>query len=80
MIDSVDIGDINALILTINTKFLKGKSKIGARANFHQDTRVTIYQFYEGKDILTIEKDLSLIGAYCFLMGFMKGFTAPHWN
>lgn len=80
MKDLVIIEDINALIITINTKFLRGKSKIGVRADFLSDTSIIIYQIYEGEDILTIEKNLSLIGAYCYLMGFMKGFTAQNWD
>lgn len=62
----------------INTKFLKGKSKIGVKRDV--ENRITIYQTCEGDYDLTIEKNLSKVGAYCYLEGFKIGFTVPHWS
>ena len=73
----IDIGDINALIITINTKFLTGKSKIEAT---WKGNEVTIYQMYEGKDDIILEEGLSKMEAYCYLIGFKRGFTAPYWD
>lgn len=77
MKDWIGIGDINGVIFTINTKFLNGKCKIGAK---WKPNEVTIYQMCEGKNDLIIKEGLSLIGAYYYLIGFKKGFTAPHWG
>ena len=78
MKDSIGLEDINELIIEINKNFLKGKSQIGA--NWNSDDRVSIYQSCEGDCDLTMEKNLSKVGAYCYLVGFKRGFTAPHWN
>ena len=77
MEDSIGIGDINTLIIEINSIFLTGKSKIGA--NFDVDDGVTIYQSCGGDCDLTMEKDMTFVGAYYYLIGFKRGFNAPHW-
>lgn len=77
MKDSIGIGDINTLIIEINSIFLTGKSKIGANCNV--DDGITIYQSCGGDCDLTMEKNLSKVAAYSYLVGFKRGFNAPHW-
>ena len=77
MEEFVGIEEINTLIIEINTKFLKGKSQIGA--NWNVKDGVTIYQSCGGDCDLTMDKGMSFVGAYCYLVGFKLGFNAPHW-
>ena len=77
MKELIGIVDINLLIIEINKNFLTGKSKIGA--NFNVDDGIDIYQSCGGDCDLTMEKNLSKVGAYCYLVGFKRGFNAPHW-
>ena len=74
----IGIVDINLLIIEINKNFLTGKSKIGA--NWEVDSGVNIYQSCGGDCVLTMEKDMTFVGAYCYLVGFKRGFNAPHWR
>lgn len=77
MKDLIGIEEINTEIILINRIFLTGKTKIGARIN---QNGIIIFTTYEGKDELTIEKDLTPASAYSYLMGFKVGFNAPHWD
>ena len=78
MKELIGIVDINTLIIEINSIFLTGKSKIGA--NWDVDDGIDIYQSCGGDCNLTMEKGMSFVGAYCYLVGFKRGFNAPHWE
>jgi len=77
MKEFIGIEDINKLIFEINKNFLKGKSQIGG--NWNPDDGVIIYQSCGGDCDLTMEKGMSFVGAYCYLVGFKRGFYAPNW-